>query len=155
MHIARFFYFMHYRVMISQSVEQTKELAQSFLNQLTPLKNKATVVELVGDLGGGKTTFTKYFAEALGVTDTVISPTFVIQKRYHIPNHPQFKTLIHIDAYRLENPSEILKLDWKEDSKNPENLILIEWSSKIKEHIPESQQITFNFIDENTREIKW
>lgn len=141
--------------MISTSIEQTKELAQNFLDQLTPLTDKATVVELIGDLGGGKTTFTKYFAESLGITDTVISPTFVIQKRYTIPSHPQFKKLIHIDAYRLENPNEILKLDWKEDLGNPENLILIEWSSKIQEHIPESQQITFNFIDENSREINW
>lgn len=141
--------------MISTSLEQTKEIARNFLQNLEPVPNQATVVELVGDLGSGKTTFTQAFAQELGIADTVISPTFVIQKRYNIPNHPHFKKLIHIDAYRLDNPDEILKLDWKEDLENPENLILIEWSEKIQNHLPESKQITFKFIDENTREIDW
>lgn len=153
--IARLFFFVHYIFMISTSLEQTKEAVRDFLQNLTSVPNQATVVELIGNLGSGKTTFTQALAQELGITDTVVSPTFVIQKRYNIPNHPLFKKLIHIDAYRLENPDEILKLDWKEDLKHPENLILVEWSEKIQNHLPESKQITFTFIDENTREIEW
>lgn len=141
--------------MVSTSLEQTQELAQDFLQNLIPVSNQATVVELVGNLGSGKTTFTQAFAQGLGITDTVVSPTFVIQKRYTIANHPHFKTLIHIDAYRLENQDEILRLNWREDLENPENLILVEWSEKIQNHLSESKQITFTFIDEDTREIKW
>lgn len=141
--------------MLSISLKQTQEMTQDFLQNLEPVPGQATVVELVGDLGSGKTTFTQALAQELGITDTVISPTFVIQKRYNIPNHPHFKTLIHIDAYRLENQDEILKINWKEDLENPKNLILVEWSEKIQNHLPESKQITFTFIDENTREIEW
>ena len=141
--------------MISQSLADTQEAAKGFLRNLSLFPNQATVVELVGDLGSGKTTFTKAFAAELGIIETVVSPTFVIQKRYTIPKHPQLKTLIHIDAYRLENSDEILRLDWQEDLKNPENLILVEWSSKIQQHVPQSQQIYFTFVDENTREIEW
>jgi tRNA threonylcarbamoyladenosine biosynthesis protein TsaE len=141
--------------MISISLEQTKKVAQDFLQNLVPLTDQATVVELIGDLGAGKTTFTQAIAQHLSVSETVVSPTFVIQKRYTIPNHPHFKTLIHIDAYRLESPDEILRLNWKEDLENPENLVLVEWSEKIQSHLPESKQITFTFIDEHTREIDW
>jgi len=141
--------------MISKSLTDTQKMAKDFLQNLSPSSTQATIVELIGDLGSGKTTFTKAFASELGVVETVISPTFVIQKRYDIPNHPQFKTLIHIDAYRLENPSEILKLNWQQDLENPKNVILVEWSGNIQEHIPQSTQIHFAFVDEATREIIW
>jgi tRNA threonylcarbamoyladenosine biosynthesis protein TsaE len=140
--------------MISKSLKETQRTAQEFAQNLTSQTNQARVIELVGDLGSGKTTFTKYFAEALGVQETLISPTFVIQKRYTIPNHQYFKTLIHIDAYRLEKQDEILRLNWQEDLQNPENLILVEWSEKIHTHLPESTQIHFTFINETTREIQ-
>ncbi len=139
--------------MISKSLNDTKKIAQYFVENLVPLPDQATVVELIGDLGAGKTTFTQALAQYLNVSETVVSPTFVIQKRYKIFNHPHFETIIHIDAYRLENPDEILGLKWKKDIENPQNLILIEWPSKIKTHIPNSHQIYFTFVDENTREI--
>lgn len=139
---------------ISQSTEETKEVAKEFLKTLSPLPS-ATIVELIGDLGAGKTTFTKLLSEELGISETVVSPTFVIQKRYSVPNHPQFKTLIHIDAYRFENQSEVKVIALEEDTKNPENLILIEWPSKIQNHIPHSIQIHFEHVNETTRKIWW
>ena len=72
----------------------------------------ARVVALMGDLGAGKTTYAKAFANALGVNDHVTSPTFVIEKRYPLHNQ-NFSQLIHIDAYRLENADELRKLDWE------------------------------------------
>lgn len=140
---------------ISRSVEETKEVAKGFLKTLSPLRSSATIVELVGDLGAGKTTFTKCLAEELGIEETVISPTFVIQKRYPILNHPDFKTLIHIDAYRFENQDEVKVLGLEKDMKHPENLVLIEWPSKIQNHIPESIQIHFEHVNETTRKIWW
>lgn len=140
---------------ISHNLEDTKGAAKEFLKTLSPLQSSATVVELIGDLGAGKTTFTQKLAEMLEIQETVVSPTFVIQKRYTIPNHPHFKTLIHIDAYRFENPEEITTLGWQEDLENKENLILIEWPSKMQNHIPESTQIHFEHIDETTRKIWW
>ncbi len=140
---------------ISHSIEETKGAVKAFFKTLSPLPEHATIVELIGDLGAGKTTFTKLLGEELGISETVVSPTFVIQKRYSIPNHPHFKTLIHIDAYRFEHPDEITKLGWEEDIRNPENLILVEWPSKMQNHIPKSIQIHFEHVDETSRKISW
>lgn len=140
---------------ICDSLEKTKGAIQEFLKTLVSHPNHATVIELVGDLGAGKTTFTKILGQELGIQETIISPTFVIQKRYPIPNHPHFKTLVHVDAYRFENPDEAKILGIEEDIQNKENLILIEWPSKIQNHIKNSIQIHFEHIDETTRKISW
>ncbi len=140
---------------ICDSLEKTKEAVKEFLKTLVPHPNHATIIELVGDLGAGKTTFTKILGEELRIQETIISPTFVIQKRYPIPNHPHFKTLVHVDAYRFENPDEAKILGIEEDIQNKENLIIIEWPSKIQDHIKNSIQIYFEHIDETTRKISW
>jgi tRNA threonylcarbamoyladenosine biosynthesis protein TsaE len=139
--------------MISKSLEQTKKIATDFALNIRPA-TKAKVIALNGDLGSGKTTFTKYFAEALGISpETVTSPTFVIQKSFDI-SHSYFKKFVHIDAYRLEKPEEIEKLGWRETISDPTNLILVEWPENIGAALPpDSVTISFAFIDENTREI--
>lgn len=94
----------------------------------------ATTVCLHGDLGAGKTTATQIIGKLLDVTEIINSPTFVIKKIYQT-HHAVFKTLIHIDAYRLENEKiEMLRID--QDFKNPDNLIIIEWPEMISEIIP-------------------
>ncbi len=141
--------------MISKSVIETAEIAREFAANLQPRKDAATIVALSGDLGAGKTTFTKAFAAALGLdADDVTSPTFVIEKRFNLNAHVHFDRLIHIDAYRLEKPEEIERLGWKETLTDPKNLILIEWPENIGGALPEnSASVSFKFIDENTREI--
>ena len=115
----------------------------------------AAVIALSGDLGSGKTTFTKALASYFGIEpQDVTSPTFVIEKRFALKNNPHFHTLIHIDAYRLEKPEEILRLGWKETLSDKGNLIVIEWPENIGTALPkDSIKITFTCIDENTREI--
>ena len=113
---------------------------------------------LFGDLGAGKTTFTKAVASVLGIEETVASPTFVIEKIYATPlkfrGTSKFKHLIHIDAYRLESGQELLKLGWQEICENPQNLILIEWPEKVQEILPSDMiKLYFEFIDEKTRQI--
>lgn len=114
----------------------------------------ATVYGLSGDLGSGKTTFTKEVAEILGISkDEVTSPTFVIEKKYAI-THVQFTHLIHIDAYRLESSKELENIGWNEVTQSSQNLILIEWPEKVRDIMPEfSQTIYFKCIDESAREI--
>ncbi len=138
---------------LSKSLDETSKLAQSFISSVQPSGLNATIVGLFGDLGAGKTTFTKACAETLGISETVSSPTFVIEKIYKLKNNP-FSHLIHIDAYRLESAEELIKLGWKEVSENPKNLILIEWPEKVKEALPnDMMKIYFEFIDEKTRQI--
>ena len=128
---------------ISNSLEETQKIASDFVSSISKQKNGATVAGLYGDLGAGKTTFTQMIAKAFGVTDTVISPTFVIMKVYDISytsnpathNH-NFNNLIHLDAYRIENSSELLHLGWKEIISDPNNLILIEWPERVSDIMP-------------------
>ena len=144
----------------SSSIPETNNLAKDFLNTIKKGK-AATVVGLQGNLGSGKTIFVKAVAEYLGLKQTVSSPTFVIEKIYQLSptsgveeEGQNYKYLIHIDAYRLEKGEELLTLGWKEISKDPNNLIFIEWPENVKDVLSDDvKYIDFRFIDENTREI--
>ncbi len=107
-------------------------------------KETATVIALTGDLGVGKTAFTKELAKLLGVTHEVTSPTFVIMKSYPVSTHSFFKTLTHIDAYRIESEDEIRVLGFSELLKDPTQLICIEWPEKIQNSVP-TDALTISF----------
>ena len=121
-------------------------------------KNKTTnavVLAFYGDLGTGKTTITQKISENLGIKEKIISPTFVIMKKYQIKNG-EFKNLIHIDAYRLESSNELILLGWNEIISNKDNLVIIEWPEKTKEVIPiDAIKINLTHIDEQTRGISF
>lgn len=137
---------------LSKSLEETREIAQGFLNTLEA-GDTATVVALQGDLGSGKTAFTQAVGRELGINENMQSPTFVIMKVYEI-EYEGFKKLIHIDAYRLERDEELLHLGWEEMVIEPENLVFIEWPENVAGIIPENaKKVSFKFIDETTREI--
>lgn len=130
-----------------------KKLAQGFLASKRQNRG-ALIIGLEGDLGGGKTTFTQGFAKGLGVKEKILSPTFVILKKFKIPNG-RFKTLCHIDCYRLRDSKDILDLGFNEMISNLENIIIIEWSDKIKKILPKSVvSFRFTFIDKEIREIE-
>ena len=148
---------------ISKSLDETKQFTQTFLADLKPAcagrpktsKLKATVLLLEGDLGSGKTTFTQFLAQELGVKNYITSPTFVLMKRYKI-NYLDFKQLIHIDAYRLNSGQDLLNLGWSELVSNPANLIVVEWPEKVADLFTgEEVKINFKFVDEKTREMSY
>lgn len=112
----------------------------------------ATVVALSGDLGAGKTTFTQSIGKALGIDETISSPTFVIQKNYDLRGQ-RFERLIHIDAYRLKEDKELEVLRWADISRDSGNLILVEWPEKVLSLIPkDAMRIRFD-IDGDARII--
>ena len=138
---------------VAKSLTETENFARTLLANLKTT-DRATVLALYGDLGSGKTTFTQFLAKELGVANYVTSPTFVIEKRYQTKNST-FKTLIHIDCYRLTKPDEMLHLNWSEIIANPANLIVVEWPERIESILPEDAiKIEFEFVDENTRKIR-
>jgi len=140
--------------METDSTESTYAYAESFVQTIDPHKSRATVVALSGDLGSGKTVFAQGVARALGITETVTSPTFVIQKIYKIENSA-FKRLVHIDAYRLEDAHELLVLGWERLLSHSDTLILIEWPERVEEILPKGTiRITCTYVDENTRKIE-
>jgi len=143
---------------ISKNLANTENLAISIAEKIkkeaSANKKSATILALFGDLGTGKTTFTQSFAKSWGITETLNSPTFVIQRIYTLTD-TVFQHLIHIDAYRLESGSELVHLGWKEIIEDTKNLIVIEWPEKVADILPDDMiKMHFTFIDENTREIK-
>lgn len=139
---------------LCHNLAEMADVAHSFLAQLKLKPAQANLVCLSGDLGSGKTAFTKLVAEELNIKETITSPTFVIEKKYEIKDHPFFRQMIHIDAYRLNDGQDLLKLDWLEIINEPSNLILLEWPEIVSTILPkDSKTINFLFIDESTREI--
>ncbi len=108
--------------------------AQKFIDAL-PLRSGATVLALQGDLGAGKTTLTQAIGRALGIEEKIPSPTFLVMRSYQAA-HPRFKRLVHIDAYRLEDPRELEILHFDELLQDKDTLIAIEWPERIGK-IPE------------------
>lgn len=130
----------------TQNSAETKKIAADFAKKIISVKHaRALVVALEGDLGAGKTTFVQGFARALGITENVLSPTFVLMKVYTLPAKCRpLRHLIHIDCYRLDSPKDILHLGFRELLKDKDAVILIEWADRIRTLIPkDSIWVTF------------
>ena len=130
------------------------ELAHKVVSILSGKEtSKAKVVLLDGDLGAGKTTFTKELATILGIDKgKVTSPTFILKKEYDA-EHSHFNKLIHIDAYRFNTPQEAKVLKLEDDLISPSTLVAIEWPTKMK-HCHADVELFFTIIDDETREVE-
>lgn len=150
---------------VSENPKETQKIAsffmQAILKQYNPKQN-ALVISLEGPLGGGKTEFLKGIAKFLKLKEKLFSPTFLIMKSF--PCQPAgrarkilfFKTLWHLDCYRIEKPKEIKELDFSGIIENPQNLIFIEWGDKIKKLLPPNYlRIKFKITGENTRILEF
>ena len=94
------------------------------------LEVKPKILALTGPLGAGKTTLTKEIAKTLGIGDNVVSPTYVLETEYQIPDTD--KLFIHIDCYRMENVSELINLGIEKRIAHGD-LIIVEWADKFPE----------------------
>ena len=109
------------------------------------------VIELLGDIGAGKTTFTRGLAQGLGIKEPITSPSFTISKSYALPNSNG--RLIHYDFYRLPDPGLMLD-DLQENLNNPENVIIVEWGESVANILPENRtKIEIKYNDDNSREV--
>ena len=119
-----------------QSVEQTQDLAKKLAKKIHP----GSIISLIGDLGTGKTTFTKGFARQIGIKDHVTSPTFKLISEYQSSNCK----LYHIDAYRMDGPEDFLNIGGEEYLTSKDSITIIEWGDLLHELLP-SRTITINF----------
>ena len=164
--------------LISKSISDTQKIAKILVAKLNrkPVKRVATVLALEGELGAGKTVLAKAIAKQLGVKQTITSPTFVLMKQYKVPQRANSKMqgarerkkesdylpfafssklLVHIDAYRLKDYRDLELLGIKEILANPENLVLIEWSDRVRKITPKSAiKVHIDHIGESERVIK-
>lgn len=128
-------------------------LAKEILKKIS--SKKTPIFALVGNLGSGKTTFLKGFARGLGIKEKILSPTFIIIKRFKINKKlGHFKNFYHVDCYRIKKSKEILNLGFKEIISNHQNIVAIEWAEKIKKILPKDTiWIFLKFINKNKRKI--
>ena len=124
------------------SVQETNEIARRFAQEI---KGGETVL-MYGELGAGKTTFTKAFFNSLGVTDTVTSPTFTLMKTYY----GRF-TVHHLDMYRIEAEEDVEELGLLEEIED-NDVTVIEWN-KFSDFIGTVYAVSIEYLGENTRKI--
>jgi len=134
---------------VTNSFEETQKLGFDFAKTL----HGGDVVCLYGDLGSGKTTFAQGFAQGLGITQKIISPTFIVIRSYQV-DHEKVKNFHHVDLYRIESEHDIEGLGLIELMQDKENIVVIEWPEKIENMLPQNRKdILFKYIAEEAREI--
>lgn len=115
---------------IIKSEEDTRKLGLELAESAEP----GDVIALIGDLGTGKTSLTRYIAEGLGITSTISSPTFTIVKEYNSGRMP----LYHFDVYRLNDGDELLDIG-AEDYLYGKGLCVIEWADIVSDVLPDNR----------------
>lgn len=131
---------------ISKSISDTNAIAKELAQNAKP----GDVIALVGEMGAGKTHFSKAFAKELGITSTVNSPTFTIMNSYEEGRIP----LYHFDAYRIEDPDEMTEIGFEEFIYG-QGVCVIEWADIIKDILPTSfLLVKIETLGENERKIK-
>ncbi len=144
-----------------ETPEQTQDFGSTvMLKFFNELQDKAIMFALGGELGAGKTQFTKGLARQLGISKTIKSPTFTLVKEYKYNRAGIKGKLIHIDTWRLSNSKELSSLNIDEYIQ-PGNVIVIEWADKFYHHLKdfESQKkvkvykLQFEYKNQDTRNI--
>src|SRR3989338_5149079 len=125
--------------MIAKSIIETEKFAENLVKNL----KFPSILGLSGELGSGKTAFTKFLAKYLGVKESIISPTFTIINSYKIQN-TKYK-LIHIDCYRLLNPEKLLDLGFNDILQDKNSIVVIEWAERVKNFLPKIEG-NFKFL---------
>ena len=134
------------KIINTQNLNETQEFARDFAKNL----KAGDVLCLYGNLGSGKTSFVQGLAKGLGITRRIISPTFIIARRYEISD----LNLYHIDLYRTQTLQDLLSIGIDEILEDDNNIVAIEWAEKLLDLMPKKRvDLKFEYIDENTRKI--
>lgn len=121
-------------------------------SRLGKLLEGGEIIELVGDVGAGKTTLTKGIADGMGVDDDVQSPSFTINRVYDTPSSLQ---LAHYDFYRLHDAG-IMAAELQETANDKQTVTIIEWAEIVKGVLPKDRlTVTITSPTEETRQLQW
>ena len=131
--------------MIIHSEQEMLNFGQTFAKQ------PPHVIELIGDVGAGKTTFVRGLAQGLGINSPITSPSFTISKSYALPNKKG--NLIHYDFYRLQDPGLMIE-DLQESLSDPGNVVIVEWGESISNLLPSNRTIIkINYTETDSRNL--
>ncbi|HEY1085682.1 MAG TPA: tRNA (adenosine(37)-N6)-threonylcarbamoyltransferase complex ATPase subunit type 1 TsaE [Candidatus Saccharimonadales bacterium] len=134
------------QVYTDQDQSNIEQLAESIAGAIP----RGAMIELVGDVGAGKTTFTRALARGMGISSTINSPTFTIENRYEIQDG---RMLLHYDFYRLGDAG-IMQDELAEALSDETNIVVIEWAGIVDDILPKDRlQIQFEATGENTRKV--
>lgn len=122
------------REIVIRNEKDTRDFALKLADLLQP----GTVLALIGDLGTGKTTLTKYIARGLGIAETLTSPTFTIVKEYHSGRLP----LYHFDVYRMESAVDLFEIG-AEEYFYGDGVCIVEWADQVAEILPDETLCIF------------
>lgn len=129
---------------ITHSPEETEKIGEALAKSLQP----GTILAYRGDLGAGKTAFTRGLARGLGCKETVTSPTYTIVNEYLGGRLPLF----HFDMYRLASSDDLWDIGW-EDYMEREGVCAVEWSENVADAMENAVTVTIEKLGENTRRI--
>ena len=129
---------------ITHSPEETEKIGEALAKSLQP----GTILAYRGDLGAGKTAFTRGLARGLGCKETVTSPTYTIVNEYLGGRLPLF----HFDMYRLASSDDLWDIGW-EDYLDREGVCAVEWSENVQDAMENATTVTIEKLGENTRRI--
>lgn len=134
---------------LTHSPQETRDLAQKILIEHPGI----TTIALHGDLGSGKTAFTKGIAQALNILEETTSPTFTLINVYQA-HHKHYDELVHVDTYRLNNQADLAAIGLIEYFNKPRTLVVIEWPEKITDMLPSNTlHVFFEFVETEIRKI--
>ena len=165
------------QTVITNNAEETKALGASVVKSL----HEVNIIALHGELGSGKTTFVQGIAEGLGIKKRIISPTFIIIRKYEVPKFyfssevsdnersreiinkssrraalARTINLYHIDLYRLEDDAQMNNLGLSEIIEDPSNLVVIEWAERMGNLLPQKRiDISFEYVDGDKRKVSF
>ena len=131
-------------IYLTNSPEQTEEVGAALSKVLSP----GTVIAYRGDLGAGKTAFTRGLARGLGVADPVTSPTYTIVNEYLGGRMPLF----HFDMYRLHSSDDLWDIGW-EDYLERGGICAVEWSENVADAMEDAIIVTIEKLGEDSRRI--
>jgi len=131
-------------VYYTNSPEETESIGEQLASRLPP----GTVIAFLGDLGAGKTAFTRGLARGLGAADRVTSPTYTIVNEYLGGKMPLF----HFDMYRLGSSDELFDIGW-EDYLERGGICAVEWSENVSDAMEGALTVRIEKTGENSRKI--